>query len=81
MKENFKHILGGPISGYWVEKREKNTDKWVPVNMNPCQSTRFIVPSLLEDHAYEFRVIAENEAGKGVPSEASKLTKVIKKDI
>ncbi|CAF4790067.1 unnamed protein product, partial [Rotaria magnacalcarata] len=21
---------GGPINGYWVEKREKNTDKWVP---------------------------------------------------
>jgi hypothetical protein len=46
------------------------------VNISPCQSNRYTVPSLVEDHAYEFRVIAENEAGKGIPSEASKLTKV-----
>lgn len=72
----FSDDLGGPISGYWIEKREENSDKWVPVNISPCQSNRFTVPSLLEDHTYEFRVVAENEAGKGIPSEASKLTKV-----
>ncbi|CAF4928035.1 unnamed protein product, partial [Rotaria socialis] len=30
---------GGPITGYYIEKREENTDKWVPVNMSPCQQT------------------------------------------
>lgn len=68
---------GGPITGYWIEKREENTDKWVPVNVSPCQTTYFTVPSLVQDHVYEFRVIAENEAGKGSPSEPSKLTRVI----
>ena len=68
--------LGGPITGYWIEKRELSGDKWLPVNINPCQTNRFTVPSLIEDHAYEFRVIAENEAGKGIPSESSKSTKV-----
>jgi len=67
---------GGPITGYWIEKREENTDKWVPVNVSPCQTTFFTVPSLVQDHVYEFRVIAENEAGKGSPSEPSKLTRV-----
>ncbi|CAF4189098.1 unnamed protein product [Rotaria sp. Silwood2] len=67
---------GGPVTGYYIEKREENTDKWIPVNMSPCQSTHLTVPSLLEDHVYEFRVIAENEAGKGTPSEPSKSTKV-----
>ena len=69
-------FIGGPITGYWIEKREENTDKWIPVNMSPCQSTHYTVPSLLEDHVYEFRIIAENEAGKGHPSEPSKSTKV-----
>ncbi len=46
------------------------------MNVSPIQSTHYTVPSLVEDHAYEFRVIAENEAGKGSPSEASKLTRV-----
>jgi hypothetical protein len=71
-----KHRLGGPITGYWIEKREENTNKWIPVNISPCQSSHFTVPSLIEDHVYEFRVIAENEAGKGSPSEASKSTRV-----
>ena len=44
--------------------------------MSPCHSTHYLVPSLLEDHAYEFRIVAENEAGKGTPSEPSKSTKV-----
>ena len=67
---------GGPITGYWIEKREQNSDKWIPVNVSPCQSTHFTVPSLIEDHMYEFRVIAENEAGRGNPSDPSKLTRV-----
>lgn len=46
------------------------------MNIAPCQSNRFTVPALLEDHTYEFRVTAENEAGRGIPSEPSKLTKV-----
>jgi hypothetical protein len=44
--------------------------------MSPCQSTYYTVPSLIEDRVYEFRVTAENEAGKGIPSEATKPTKV-----
>ncbi|CAF1652343.1 unnamed protein product, partial [Adineta ricciae] len=67
---------GGPITGYYIEKREQNTDKWIPVNISPCQSTRFTVPSLMEDHLYEFRVIPENEAGRGTPSDPSKMTKI-----
>ncbi|CAF1271535.1 unnamed protein product [Adineta steineri] len=67
---------GGPITGYLIKKHEENTDKWIPVNMPPCQSTHFTVPSLVEDHIYEFRVTAENEAGKGTPSDATTPTKV-----
>ncbi|CAF4285402.1 unnamed protein product, partial [Adineta steineri] len=67
---------GGPITGYWIEKREINSDKWLPVNLSPCQSNRYTVASLIEDYTYEFRIIAENEAGKGTPSDATKSTKI-----
>ncbi|CAF0733752.1 unnamed protein product [Adineta steineri] len=67
---------GGPITGYWIEKREENTDKGISVNKSPCQSAHFTVPSLVEDHIYEFRVTAENEADKETPSDATKPTKV-----
>jgi hypothetical protein len=46
------------------------------VNMSACQSLHCTVPSLAEDHVYEFRVIAENDAGKGTPSAPSKSTRV-----
>ncbi|CAF0734578.1 unnamed protein product [Adineta steineri] len=67
---------GGPITSYWIEKREGNIDKWISVNMSSCQSTHFTVPSLVEDHIYEFCVTAENEARKAAPSNTTKPTKV-----
>jgi len=76
MDELVLYLSAGLITGYYVEKREQNTDEWVPVNILPYQSTHYTVPSLLEDHVYEFRVIAENEAGRGAPSEPSNPTKV-----
>ena len=74
-----RFLLGGPITGYWIEKREQFSDKWLPVNFSICPSTHFTVPSLTEDHLYEFRVIAENEAGRGTPSEPTALTRVMDK--
>ncbi|CAF1322095.1 unnamed protein product [Adineta steineri] len=69
-------VGGGPITGYWIERREGNTDKWIPVNMSPCQATHFTVPSVVGDHIYGFRVTAKNEAGKATRSDATTPTKV-----
>jgi hypothetical protein len=68
---------GGPITGYWIEKKEKGSDKWVKCNLNPCQATWFNVQNLVEDGEYEFRVFAENEAGLSAPAQ-TQLLKVIK---
>ena len=57
-----------PVSGYYVDKREKGTDKWVRCNFGACPSTAFNVPNLIEGKEYEFRVFAENEAGLSEPS-------------
>lgn len=58
---------GKPITGYYVEKRERGGD-WVKVNNYPTPNTCYTVSDLREGNRYEFRVIAVNEAGPGKPS-------------
>ncbi len=67
---------GGFIRGYWVEKRETGTDRWIKCNLNPIQSTQCNISGLIENKDYEFRVFAENDAGLSQPSGASKTVKV-----
>ena len=56
-----------------VEKRDtsRGPDAWIPVIQN-CKDTTFTVPSLLEGHEYEFRVMAINENGTSDPLRSSK---------
>nr|CAD7424747.1 unnamed protein product [Timema monikensis] len=58
---------GKPITGYYVEKRERGGE-WIKVNNYPTPNTSFTVQDLREGSRYEFRVIAINEAGPGKPS-------------
>lgn len=67
---------GGMIRGYWVEKKEKDSDRWIKVNLQPIQCCQCNVPNLIESKEYEFRVFAENDAGLSEPSTASKSVKV-----
>lgn len=62
-----KECGGKPITGYYVEKRERGGD-WVKVTNYPTPNTCYTVPDLREGNRYEFRVIAVNEAGPGKPS-------------
>jgi titin len=67
---------GGPISGYWIEKREKgqDDDKWIRCNgANIMHITSYNVQNLIEDREYEFRIIAENEAGLSEPVQTSAI--------
>lgn len=58
---------GKPISGYVIEKRERGGE-WMKANNYPTPNTSFTVQDLHEGTRYEFRVIAQNEAGLGKPS-------------
>ena len=67
----------GPIIGYWIEKREKGDEKkWIRCNFFLNESTVYNVPYLIENQNYEFRIFAENEAGIGKPSDASKFVEI-----
>lgn len=58
---------GRPITGYYIEKRDRGGE-WIRVNNYPIPSTTHMVTGLTEGNRYEFRVLAVNEAGPGKPS-------------
>ncbi|XP_033640975.1 twitchin-like isoform X1 [Asterias rubens] len=62
---------GSPIKGYYVEKKNPQTGEWERVNKKPIKDTKFKVPDLVEGEEYEFRILAENEAGMSEPSVVS----------
>ena len=63
---------GSRVTGYVVERRDtaKGPDAWIPVTQ-ACKETTFTVPSLLDGHEYEFRVMATNENGVSEPLRSS----------
>lgn len=67
---------GSTIQGYWLEKRERGAVYWSRVNRAPVtkpavKSLEYNVLHLIEGVEYQFRVMAQNAAGIGPPSEAT----------
>lgn len=63
---------GAPIKSYVIEKREKDTGKWIRAVEVTAPHLHATVPDLDENTEYEFRVRAVNEAGPSAPSKPSK---------
>lgn len=67
---------GSEIDGFIVEKRDKDGVRWTKCNKRRLNDLRFRCTGLTEGHCYQFRVLAENAAGVGAPSEPSEYIKV-----
>ncbi|XP_023182076.1 titin-like isoform X1 [Xiphophorus maculatus] len=67
---------GSEIDGYILEKRDKDGARWTKCNKRRLNDMRFRCTGLAEGHYYQFRVLAENAAGVGAPSESSEYIKV-----
>lgn len=63
---------GSKVTGYWIEKKERNTILWVRENKLPCLECHHKVSNLIEGLEYQFRVYAMNIAGLSKASEASR---------
>lgn len=59
---------GSPITGYIIEKHDKEGVRWTRCNRKTVTDLNFRVTGLLDSHSYEFRVAAENGVGVGDPS-------------
>ena len=68
---------GSPITGYVIEKKDKFGTRWNRVNPEPVKETNYKVTGLTQGEEYQFRIVAENKAGPGKPSDASE-TRVAK---
>lgn len=70
--EEPKYDGGSPITGYIIEKKETTAKRWIRVNREPIRAlplgNNWDVTGLLEGAVYQFRVIAVNAAGCGLPS-------------
>lgn len=68
---------GTPVTGYIIEKHDKEGVRWIRCNRKTVRDLTFKVTGLLEAHLYEFRVAAENAVGVGEPSSATVFYKAL----
>lgn len=73
---------GSTIQGYWLEKRERGAVYWSRVNRAPVtkpavKGLEYNVLHLIEGAEYKFRVMAQNAAGVGPPSEATECVAAV----
>ena len=66
---------GSPITGFIVERLDKDNGKWSKITSEPLLGFSMRVKGLFEGKDYAFRVTAENRAGLSKPSEQSTFFK------
>ncbi|XP_072180963.1 twitchin-like [Diadema setosum] len=65
---------GSSVTGYIIEKKDRYSPRWTPVNQTPITDCKFRVTGLKENQECDFRVVAVNKAGSSSPSSAATFT-------
>ncbi|GMS79686.1 hypothetical protein PENTCL1PPCAC_1861, partial [Pristionchus entomophagus] len=61
---------GSPVTGYVIERKSTETNRWRTVGKARARATTFESDDLFSKEVYSFRVCALNDVGQGAPSEA-----------
>ena len=69
---------GSAITGFLVERLDKESGKWSKITSEPLLGNSMRVKGLFEGKEYAFRVTAENRAGLSKPSEQSSFFKAVR---
>jgi predicted phage tail protein len=64
---------GSPIQGYIIERRDKQSGRWLQLNNEPVPNIEYNDDRVTDGHQYDYRVRAVNAAGPGQPSDHSNL--------
>lgn len=63
---------GSPILGYFIERKKKQSSRWMRLNFDLNKENTFEPKKMIEGVPYEVRVFAVNAIGVSKPSEPSK---------
>ncbi|XP_046878465.1 myosin-binding protein C, slow-type isoform X6 [Hypomesus transpacificus] len=63
---------GSPILGYFIERKKKQSSRWMRLNFDLNKEATFEPKKMIEGVPYEVRVFAVNAIGVSKPSEPSK---------
>uniref|UniRef100_A0A8C9WLX9 Myosin-binding protein C, slow-type n=1 Tax=Scleropages formosus TaxID=113540 RepID=A0A8C9WLX9_SCLFO len=63
---------GSPILGYFIERKKKQSSRWMRLNFDLCKETTFEPKKMIEGVPYEVRVFAVNAIGVSKPSDPSR---------
>ncbi|XP_035763402.1 myosin-binding protein C, slow-type isoform X4 [Neolamprologus brichardi] len=67
-----KYDGGSPILGYYIERKKKQSSRWMRLNFDLIKETTFEPKKMIEGVPYEVRTFAVNAIGVSKPSEPSK---------
>ncbi|XP_008299219.1 myosin-binding protein C, slow-type isoform X4 [Stegastes partitus] len=67
-----KYDGGSPILGYFIERKKKQSSRWMRLNFDLIKEQSFEPKKMIEGVPYEVRIFAVNAIGVSKPSEPSK---------
>lgn len=67
-----ENLSDRPPQGYFVERKKKQSSRWMRLNFDLIKETQFEPKKMIEGVPYEVRIFAVNAIGVSKPSEPSK---------